>query len=156
MRKFLSLAKTILAALLCAASIQGCAQMNAYAQHDDCRTCHVANLAPGAKDFSAIYADTASHHPVNMKYPAGDKSVHPEFNQPDKRHNNISFFDSNGNGQADSDEVQLFEKTGVATIVCASCHRPHGRSPDPAGMPINSYLRVDNVSSALCIICHNK
>ena len=156
MARLMRLAKVVFAAMLCASSIQGCAQMGTYAQHDDCRTCHVANLAPGAKDFSSIYADTSSHHPVDVKYPAGGKNVHPEFNQPDRRRNNISFFDRNGNGQADSDEVQLFEKNGVATLECASCHRPHGNVPAPFGAPANFYLRVDNIGSALCITCHNK
>ncbi len=155
MGRLMRLGKGGFMAMLCASSIQGCAQMSTYAQHDDCRSCHVSNLAPDAKDFSSIYADTSSHHPVDIKYGAS-VNAYSDFNQPDRQRGNISFFDSNGNGQPDSDEVQLFDKNGVATIACASCHRPHGNVPSPVGVPINSYLRVDNVSSALCIICHNK
>ena len=147
--------KVVFVAMLCASSIQGCAQMNTYAQADDCRTCHVSNLAPGAKDFSSIYADTSSHHPVDIKYPAS-VNAHPDFNQPDRRRGNISFFDSNANGQADSDEIQLFEQKGVMKVVCASCHREHGNAPAPLGTPANFYLRVDNINSALCMACHNK
>lgn len=155
MARLIGLTKVVFAAMLCASSILGCAQMNAYAQPVDCRTCHLFNLAPGAKDFSSIYADTSSHHPVDIKYPAS-VNAHPEFKQPGKQRGNIAFFDSNGNDQPDSDEVQLFGKSGAVKVACASCHREHGNVPAPAGSAPNFYLRVDNISSALCITCHNK
>lgn len=155
MARLIGLTKIIFAAMLCASLIPGCAQMKSYAQHDDCRTCHVSNLAPGAKDFSSIYADTLSHHPSGIKYPASANDL-PDFIQPGGRRGNISFFDRNANGQPDSDEVQLFGKSDAVKIECASCHREHGNVSAPVATPANFYLRVDNISSALCITCHNK
>lgn len=155
MEKLTGLTKAVFMAMLCAASIQGCAQMGIYAQHDDCRSCHVSNLATGAKDFSTIYANPSSHHPADIKYPA-NVDGRADFNQPGRQRGNVSFFDTNGNGQPDSDEIQLFRKKGGLKIECASCHRPHGKTPSPAGSPVNFFLRVDDSDSALCLTCHNK
>ncbi len=125
-----------------------------YAQNIDCRSCHVVSGAAGARDFSHIYGNPSSHHPVGIQYPAG-LNAKPNFNQPNGQSAGIAFFDSNGNGQPDSDEIQLFGASGVATVECASCHREHGNAPPPAEAAHNRYLRVDNAGSALCVTCHN-
>jgi len=122
-------------------------------QNVDCRTCHTSGGAEGAMDFSHIYAYPASHHPVGIKYPAG-LNTKPNFNQPNARSSGVAFFDRNGNGQPDNDEILLFG-AGAATVECSSCHMRHGNTPPPAGAARNHYLRVDNAGSALCITCHN-
>ncbi|TAN81618.1 MAG: hypothetical protein EPN14_04645 [Gallionella sp.] len=136
-------------AVLVAASTPGCAQKR-YTQNVDCRSCHAPGKVAGARDFSPIYANAASHHLVGVKYPLGLQS-NPNFNQPSVRGADIAFFDRNGNGRPDHDEVLLFGADGAVTVECASCHEPHGNSPAPA----NAHLRFDNVGSAVCATCHN-
>ncbi|MGA7750059.1 MAG: cytochrome c3 family protein [Gallionella sp.] len=129
------------------------AQQNRHAQSDDCRSCHATNGAMGAKDFSAIYANPGSHHPVGVKYPLAAQAD-PNFQIPDSWNGVVAFFDRNGNGQPDSDEVVLFGTKGAVTVECASCHREHGSPHSPGGTPTDSYLRVANTGSELCITCH--
>ena len=139
------------ATALLAVSISGCAQMG-YAQNVDCHSCHVSNGI--ARDFSHIYANPSSHHPVGTNYPVG-LNTKPNFKQPNGQSVGVTFFDKNGNGQPDSNEILLFGANGAATVECASCHKEHGNTPSPASATFNYYLRVDNIGSALCIICHS-
>jgi len=139
-------------------SFPGCAQTSfaqrGNAQSESCRSCHAPNGAAGAKDFSQIYANPKSHHPVGVLYPIGSigSDANQKFKLPNRQTTDIAFFDRNGNGQPDSDEIQLFATNGEVTVECASCHKEHGRSRESA--PADSYLRVANVGSALCITCH--
>lgn len=137
--------------------ILGCAQMgyarNSYAQNVDCRSCHVQGAA--AADFGAIYADPKSHHPVDIVYPGG-LTANANFNQPNGQNAGTTFFDTNGNGQPDGNEVQLFGATGSATITCATCHKEHGTVPPTPDTSADAYLRVSLTGSALCSICHSQ
>jgi hypothetical protein len=140
-------------------SILGCAQ-NEFAQKGsgqnvDCRSCHVPNGAEGAKDFSSIYANPKSHHPVGVSYPLGS-NAYPNFNLPIGLSADIAFFDRNGNGQPDSDEIMLFGTNISVTVECASCHKAHGSSPVSDNTPPDFYLRIVNAGSALCITCHRQ
>jgi hypothetical protein len=121
---------------------------------ESCRTCHSSGGAMGAKDFSSIYDKPASHHPVGVSYPLGP-SAFPKFNPPNGQNSDAAFFDSNGNGRPDVNEVQLFGTSLSVTVECASCHREHG---DPPGVEYAAenptYLRVINFNSALCMTCH--
>ena len=121
-----------------------------HAQNVDCRSCHAPGTAAG--DFSAIYADAVAHHPVDIDYPAASE----HFNLPNGQSADVTFFDRNGNGQPDSDEVQLFGANGAATVTCASCHKEHGATPLPAPAPCDVHLRVTNAGSALCSTCHSQ
>ncbi len=141
-------------------SIVGCAQKGLMQkesrlnpQSEVCRNCHVSNIAAGAKDFSNIYANLKSHHPVGVRYPIGT-SDNQNFKLPNRQTTDIAYFDRNGNGQPDSDEIQLFGLNGEVTVECATCHVQHGgsRASSPAGF----YLRVANVGSAVCITCHRQ
>jgi hypothetical protein len=123
------------------------------AQNGDCRSCHTHNGAAGAKDFSPFYANPGSHHPVGVKYPLAAEGG-SNFKLPDDQSDVVSFFDRNANGQPDSDEVMLFGANGAETVQCASCHIEHGNSPASGANRHDFYLRVANVSSALCITCH--
>ena len=158
------------AIMLIAVSIQG------HAQNVDCRSCHAPNGASGARDLSQYYIHPPDchligkgahfNHPVGMKFPAG-LNANPKFKSPNGRSAEIMFFDRNGNGQPDSDEVQLFAdiddatgevigEIGVVTVECASCHKAHGNDPASANTPGNFYLRINNKRSVLCLTCHNK
>jgi cytochrome c553 len=145
-------------------SILGCAQkglaqeksvQKGNALNVDCRSCHTANGAAGAKDFSSIYANPKSHHSVGVLYPLG-LNADSNYNQPDGRSTDIAFFDKNGNGLPDSDEIQLFGSNGMFTVECASCHKEHGKTPEDGNAPAGLYLRIDNFSSGLCTTCHRQ
>lgn len=125
------------------------------AQNIDCRTCHTSSGAAGAKDFSSIYANPKSHHPVGIAYPLGSNAF-PKFNLPNGQSADIAFFDRNGNGLPDIDEIQLFGTSVAVTVECASCHKEHESSPESDNASARLYLRIDNVGSALCITCHRQ
>ena len=124
-----------------------------YAQNADCRSCHAPSGATGARDFSHIYANPSSHHPVDIEYSAG-LNTKPNFKQPNGQNAEITFFDKNGNGQPDNNEVQLYNESGVDTVECATCHKEHGDGASPAEESRNHYLRFENIGSALCVTCH--
>ncbi|MFZ5524874.1 MAG: hypothetical protein ACOY9D_12445 [Pseudomonadota bacterium] len=128
---------------------------SSFAQNIDCRSCHVPGSKSGAADFSKVYANVASHHPVDINYPLG-LGAEQYFNQPDMQHDDVTFFDKNDNGQPDSDEIQLFSMNGAAQITCSTCHRNHGASRLPANAPRDAYLRVTIVGSKLCSTCHSQ
>jgi hypothetical protein len=138
-------------------SILGCAQ-NEYTkkvldQNVDCRTCHSPKGIAEARDFSLIYANPKSHHPVGVSYPLGS-NAYPNFRQPDGQDADIAFFDRNGNGRPDIDEIQLYGTNVMVTVECASCHKPHEDSLESGNSPNDPYLRFDNARSALCLTCH--
>ena len=153
---------TLFAIALLNVSILGCAQneftqkenvQEGIAQNVDCRSCHVPNGAEGARDFSSIYGNPKSHHPVGVSYPLGS-NAYPHFNLPNGQGEDIAFFDRNGNGQPDIDEIQLFGTNVRVTVECASCHKAHGNLPVPDNASADLYLRIGNVGSALCMTCH--
>ena len=139
----------LISSMLLAASGSG------HAQNVDCRSCHAPGSTSGAADFSAVYANVASHHPVDINYPLG-LGAEPYFHQPDMQHDDVTFFDKNDNGLPDSDEIQLFGKNDTVKITCSTCHRDHGTTRLPANAPRDAYLRVTVEGSALCSNCHNK
>lgn len=87
-----------------------------------------------------------AHHPVGRPLPGPD--VEPGFNQPVERGAGLAFFDANGNGVPDDDEVRFYGPE--RRVECGSCH-----GEPPRGV-IGSvlFLRVANDGSRLCLICH--
>ena len=119
----------------------------------DCRDCHAQGAS--AADFSKVYAHPETHHPVGIIYPIGIRADR-NFREPNGRSGDVAFFDKNGNGQADGDEVQLFGREPTATITCSSCHIEHGKGTLVGKAPAGTYLRVSVEGSALCSTCHNQ
>ena len=119
----------------------------------DCKPCHfLPNPGSKAPDYTAYFTNP-NHHPSGIPYPAsGPDAAH--YKRPNARNAELAFFDRNGNGIADSDEIQLFGLVS-ATVECASCHREHGNGTSSAG-PANHYLRGGNDMSRLCITCHQQ
>jgi hypothetical protein len=119
---------------------------NAEGAYLDCSLCHL-DPAPdsGAQDYFDFFALPRRQHPTGVAYPTARVQ---EFFRPTAFMGDIAFFDLNGNGIADADEVQLF---GIgAKVECASCHREPGDAPPPP-QP-NMYLRVS--TATLCMVCH--
>jgi hypothetical protein len=154
---------TLFAITLLNASLQGCAQnafssqQKGYKDGDNCLFCHVSSGMSGSviRDFSDIYNNPGSHHPVGMEYPLGPMS-REDFNQPNGYSEGHIFFDDDSNGEIDNDDVRLFGTGNAVTVECGSCHQEHGDSPVPGRGAANYYLRVPNGGSSLCIICHQK
>ena len=70
----------------------------------------------------------------------------------------MSFFDLNSNGKADTNEIRMYQTGEGYEVECASCHDPHGvpSSTEAGSEFIPSFLRVSNAESALCFSCHTK
>jgi hypothetical protein len=134
------------AALCALASLLGPAVGDAHGAYSDCGMCHLDPPPDsGAKDYFDYFVVPERRHPTGIDYPAAQNQ---DFFRPTALAGDIAFFDRNGNGVADLDEVQLFGAGGK--VECASCHREHGDAPPPP-QP-HMYLRV--ASDLLCLVCH--
>ncbi|MEK6750094.1 MAG: hypothetical protein AABY83_12970 [Pseudomonadota bacterium] len=114
----------------------------------------------------------ADDHPVGVRYPERF-SKGGEYAEPTLRQARIAFFDKNGNGHADPNEVRLYDSGDGYEVECASCHDPHGVRVSDGNDLIPSFLRVGRVvyqpqltdpkdisvgnpGSELCLTCHVK
>ena len=60
-------------------------------------------------------------------------------------------------GQADSNEIRLYNSGEGYEVECATCHDPHGVPSGGPGSIFNpTFLRVSNVGSGVCLSCHTK
>ena len=138
-----------------------------------CALCHSTSGSP-IPDFKAFMlgSDLRNDHPIGVQFPTAF-GPNIDFNEPNAViPGKMSFFDDNGNGHADKNEVRLYDSGDGPEVECASCHDPHGIPSDGTGTRFNpSFLRVNNgiagthdgttgiVSdgpSALCLTCHAK
>lgn len=131
-----------------------------HAKLSDCLLCHTSTN-PFAPDFSAflIGTDLRDDHPIGVSLP--DTKIY-DFNPTTGTSGNLSFYDTNTNGRADSNELRFYNSGQGFEVECASCHNPHGTPISSAttngthgGPLIPSFLRV-NDQSTLCLTCHNK
>lgn len=133
--------------------------------YGDCGNCHMSGgdqFVPGngtgsMPDFTvfAIGADLRNDHPVGVRYPTPGLGV--EFNPTSNTHNNIAYFDGNGNNKLDPSDIRLYNTGAGYEVECASCHDPHGVPSNGVGtVNNNSFMRVSNTGSALCLTCHVK
>lgn len=111
-----------------------------------------------AEDGSLVagtIVDLRDDHPVGVLYPTTfGPSV--DFHEPSASTPELSFFDLDGDGSADKNEIRLYNSGEGYEVECASCHDPHG-VPDTTGSEfIPSFLRVNNTASTLCQSCHDK
>ena len=126
----------------------------AHAAYVDCRVCHLdADLALEVPNMLEIFRDVQAHHPVGVPYP-GAHNMNAGYAFPDARVGDIDFFDRNGNGGPDPDEIQLFGPR--ALVECSSCHREHGDGPPAVGDFPPAYLRMRNDDSGVCLSCHRR
>lgn len=126
-----------------------------------CMVCHSSvgsgTIFADATDFTAmvIGTDLSNDHPVGIQYPTAGAGV--DFNALTGTVAGISFFDGNGNGRPDTDEVRVYDTGEGPEVECASCHDPHGVPTGGAGSThARTFLRVENTASALCLTCHEK
>lgn len=129
-----------------------------------CTVCH-SNTGTGtafqqATNFEAfvIGTDLRNDHPVGIRYPSVGPGV--EFNKPDGEFKNIQYFDENGDGAIQKNEIRLYNTGDGYEVECASCHDPHGvpssKSTARTGEFTKTFLRKDNDQSKVCQTCHVK
>lgn len=126
------------------ASLRGC--------YDGCHSDRPNDIAP---DFAAFImgTDLRDDHPVGVQRPNDDAN----YNKPTPV-GSLAFFDKNGNGRSDSNEIRFYNTGQGFEVECASCHDPHGvPSAGQGSQFIKSFLRVNNsAQSAVCLTCHIK
>jgi predicted CXXCH cytochrome family protein len=114
-------------------------------------------------------------HPFGIAYKGHDQDDEIEFYSPSKLTINGSpvWWVDSGNrqvisiggistssrvGQREKTDIQLYSKviaddgeqlTRIPFVECASCHNPHSSET-------STFLRFDNIGSALCLSCHIK
>lgn len=127
-----------------------------------CLICHVPGSYIGkyAADFTAaaIGTDLRNDHPIGVAFPATN-GVGTDWNTPGGSKIvgilTTRFFDENGNGRMDKDDIRLYDSGNDAAVECASCHDPHG-VPGPGGTFNKTFLRKPNTQSGVCLTCHSK
>jgi hypothetical protein len=123
----------------------------------ECLACHASGagiVGAGATDFTvfAIGTNLNNDHPVGVLLPVGD-----DWNVPAGIKGTTKFFDGDGDGIMDKNEVRFYSGDRGPEVECASCHDPHGVPSGGPGSPFNkSFLRVTDAGSAICLTCHNK
>jgi len=128
--------------------------------------CHDASSRGGDFRVFVIGTDLRDDHVIGITFPTtfgpGIDYNEPEVSIPNK----WAFFDNNGNGFAEKNEVRLYDSGAGPAVECASCHDPHGiPSNGPGTEFIPSFLRISNNTpnsdgiggpSGLCLTCHAK
>jgi mono/diheme cytochrome c family protein len=125
-----------------------------------CLACHSAGAGfvagAGATSFDVflIGTDLRNDHPVGVRFPPASA----EFNPPTATQPAVRWFDTDGDGRPDTNEVRMYSiGSGEYSVECASCHDPHGVPSGSAGSIFKpSFLRVSNTASALCLTCQIK
>lgn len=127
-----------------------------------CLACHspyAGTVGFGATDFIAyaVGTDLKNDHPVGVPY--RDPNVTPgvDYRAADKVYRNIRFFDTDGDGRPDTDELRFYDSGNGYRVECASCHDPHGVPTKGGGTVFNkTFMRIANEGSELCLTCHIK
>lgn len=125
----------------------------------ECAACHSpAGGAAGATDFTAfiIGTDLRNDHPVGVRFPT-TAGAGTDWKDPSRKEPRLAYFDNNGNSRADANEIRLYNTGDGYEVECASCHDPHGVPSAGPGTVFNAtFLRVNNIGSAVCLTCHSK
>ncbi len=137
------------------------ATVHARLSASECLACHSPTggiAGAGASDFTvfAIGTDLRNDHPVGIRFPA-TAGAGTDFKDPPRKEARLAWFDNNGNGRADANEIRLYNTGEGYEVECASCHDPHGVPSAGPGSTFNAtFLRVSNAGSGVCLSCHTK
>ncbi len=118
--------------------------------------CHDDGNFFGIPEFAVynIGLKLTDDHPVGVTYP--DPSLY-DFEAGMIQTANLAFFDNDGDGRADTNEIRLYSDGTAYRVECASCHDPHGvPESGNSGPLLASFLRVDSDGSTICLSCHVK
>ena len=129
-----------------------------------CLSCHDGTIAVDSYGLGAyavagvnkiigranIGADLSNDHPIGITYNAALVALDPGLTNPATTNVTIGFAGTNTGTIA----AKMLFGASNATLECASCHDVHNSA---SGTAVSSkLLRVSNVSSALCRVCHAK
>jgi len=148
-----------------------------------CQLCHTpTGIAPDWGLF-ALGKDLTNDHPIGVVFPAATGPAvdwkEPSDTTADGR---IRYFEdavggsgspsTNNNNKLNTNEIRLYDSGDGFEVECASCHDPHGVPSDGSSpfagswstpglgrtgvMFNNSFLRISNSDSDVCLTCHDK
>jgi hypothetical protein len=127
--------------------------------YGECQSCHSISgdqhdpATIPKFDVFFIGTDLRNDHPVGVLFPASN----PDFRSGTVDRGYLRFYDSDGNGHADKNEIRLYNTGDGFEVECATCHDPHGVPTNGAGSQFTkTFLRVENTASAVCLTCHVK
>ena len=108
-------------------------------------------------DTFFIGTDLTNDHPVGVGLPESGP-ISADFNQPNvKIAGRVAFYDNDGDSRPDSNEIRFYYTGDGFEVECASCHDPHGVPSNGKGTVFNNtFLRVSNNDSGVCMTCHIK
>ena len=115
-------------------------------------------------------SDLRNDHPVSIQYGGGGAVVgdadgvfsatglgdtdFKDIRKTTINSNPVWWVDSDGDGNRDKDEMQLYSRSISGTVQpsveCASCHDPHNNTTT------TQFLRRENTASVICTSCHAK
>lgn len=125
----------------------------------NCLLCHnIPNSEPSIPNWGVAFlgTDLTNDHPVGVRFASSGPNL-ADFNQPNRTNGSIAFFDTDGNGRADPNNIRMYDSGNGFAVECASCHDPHGVPSGGQGSVNNpTFMRVTNSGSTLCLTCHIK
>lgn len=81
-------------------------------------------------------------HPIGVRYPT-QFGTDSGYREPDVMKARIAFFDRDGDGHADPEDIRMYDTGDGYEVECGSCHDPHGvKLNDTSNSLIPSFLRV--------------
>ena len=108
----------------------------------------------GTDPIPNLGQDLSNDHPVSMEYAGGGATYGTAYADgalTDTAFRAITVTAGKSFADDTINQLPLYNKGGTAFVECASCHDPH----DAAGLN-ETFLRVSNAGSAVCVTCHIK
>ena len=106
-------------------------------------------------DLGEGTGDLSNDHPVSMPYAGGGATygttAYAAGALNDTAFQSVTIPGGKSFASDGTNSLPLYNKGGVAFVECASCHDPH----DAAGLN-ETFLRISNAGSAVCVTCHIK
>lgn len=123
--------------------------------------------------LSMLGSDLSNDHPIGIMYcGGGPDSTAPtaacrdnDFVAPQNaliNSNRVWWVDTTGGTAATREKSDMilytrnFAGTTAPSVECASCHDPHAESGTGTPAAGNTFLRISNAASAVCLACHVK
>lgn len=132
-------------------------------------------MTNAADTLAMLSTDLSNDHPIGIQYCGGGPTsttpagacVDKDFHAPQTgtiNGNQVWWVDTTGGTAAtrDKSDMILYTRdfgTGIGTapsVECGSCHDPHVESGTGTPTSGQTFLRIANTGSAVCLACHNK
>ncbi len=131
------------------------------------------NLSNSAGFVANLSTDLSNDHPIGIQYCGGGPSVSApagacvdkDFVAPQNRligSTRVWWVDTNGGTPSVREKSDMilytraFSGTSGPSVECASCHDPHVESGTGAPAAGQTFLRISNTGSSVCLACHVK